>query len=207
MIKMMSDSLDSLFFFDSRMIGAALMGWLVFILVHQQTNLLLHYFYRNLPSKSHCEKVVWIIGASSGIGEALAREYAQQGASLILSARRLDRLTEVADECCQYGERPMVLPLDITHLSEHPNYVAKVLAVFEKVDIVILNSGKFQFKAAMDTSFEQTEDIVRLNLLSHISITKLLLPSMIKSHTGKVLNAFIQVPKCLYVICVIDCCD
>ena len=62
-------------------------------------------------------KIVWITGASSGIGEALAKELSRKGATLILSARRVDRLGRVLRHC--EGDDHMVLPLDVTHSDSH----------------------------------------------------------------------------------------
>lgn len=164
----------------------AVVSLTVYLLIHQETDALLQYFYPSLPIQAYKDKVVWIVGASSGIGEALAKQYVREGASVILSARRLDLLNAVAENCGNYGEKPMVLPMDLTNITEHTTYVTKVLAVYDHIDIVILNAGIFQFQPAIDTTYEQTEEFTKLNFLSYVSLTRLLLPSMMKYQTGQV---------------------
>eukprot|EP01040_Poterioochromonas_malhamensis_P011842 gene11842-12918_t len=164
----------------------AVVSLTIYLLIHQETDALLQYFYPSLPIEAYKDKVVWIVGASSGIGEALAKRYVRAGASVIISARRLDLLNVLAEDCSNYGEKPMVLPMDLTNITEHTTYVTKALSVYDHIDIVILNAGIFQFQSAIDTTYEQTEEFMKLNFLSYVSLTRLLLPSMMKFQTGQI---------------------
>lgn len=164
----------------------AVVALTIYLLIHQETDALLQYFYPSLPIEAYKDKVVWIVGASSGIGEALSKRYVRAGASVIISARRLDLLNVLAEDCSNYGEKPMVLPMDLTNITEHTTYVTKALSVYDHIDIVILNAGIFQFQSAIDTTYEQTEEFMKLNFLSYVSLTRLLLPSMMKFQTGQV---------------------
>lgn len=87
------------------------------------------------------EKVVLITGASSGIGAALAREAAGQGAHLVLIARRLDRLKPLAAECENRGVRALAIEGDVTREGSIESAVEKALAHFKKIDVVIANAG------------------------------------------------------------------
>jgi len=86
-------------------------------------------------------QVVLITGASSGIGAALARELARQGADVALLARRRDRLAALADEIEAHGRRPLVLAGDVTVDGEVERAVAATQATFGRLDVVIANAG------------------------------------------------------------------
>ena len=73
------------------------------------------------------DKIVWITGASSGIGEALAYAFARQGAKLVLSARRESELNRVAAACRSYGSIAHVMPIDMIDLSVHEEKVNEVI--------------------------------------------------------------------------------
>jgi dehydrogenase/reductase SDR family protein 7 len=88
--------------------------------------------------------VVWITGASSGIGEALAKQYVKQGAQLVLSARRESELQRVKDSCMALGakaEDVLVLPLDLLEPQLMEEKVATVLKTFNTIDVLINNAG------------------------------------------------------------------
>ncbi len=80
-------------------------------------------------------KVVWITGASSGIGEALAYAFAREGAHLILTARRRERLEAVRDACTGQG-KILLLPFDVTDYDCHPTMVGAAIEHFGQVDIL-----------------------------------------------------------------------
>ncbi len=86
-------------------------------------------------------KVVWITGASAGMGRALAREYARRGADVAVSARRIDRLTEVVNEVDALGRRGLAVACDVTKDLEVAGAVDEVLARFGRLDVAIANAG------------------------------------------------------------------
>lgn len=86
-------------------------------------------------------KVVWITGASAGMGRALAREYARRGADVAVSARRVDRLTELVGEIEALGRRGLAVACDVTRDEEVAVAVAEVLAKFGRLDVAIANAG------------------------------------------------------------------
>lgn len=86
-------------------------------------------------------KVAFVTGASSGIGEAVARELARRGADLALAARRVERLDALAAEIRDMGRRAAVLPCDVTREGDLGDSVARTIAEFGRIDIVFANAG------------------------------------------------------------------
>ncbi len=86
-------------------------------------------------------KVVWITGASAGMGRALAREYARRGADVAVSARRLDRLEAVVNEIDASGRRGLAVACDVTQDEDVARAVDEVLARFGRLDVAIANAG------------------------------------------------------------------
>jgi short-subunit dehydrogenase len=85
--------------------------------------------------------VTFITGASSGIGAALAREVAQQGGNVVLTARRLDRLESLATEIEEMGRRALAVGCDVTSDDDLEQAVAKTIEMFGRIDYVIANAG------------------------------------------------------------------
>ncbi len=130
------------------------------------------------------DKVVWITGASSGIGEALAHEFAQYGAKLILSARSIDKLEAVRRDLPCPAENVKILPLDLASTLELPSRVREALAAFGRVDIMAHNGGVSQRSRAIDTKMEITETIMATNFFGAVALTRELLPSMVRQGGG-----------------------
>jgi NAD(P)-dependent dehydrogenase (short-subunit alcohol dehydrogenase family) len=127
-------------------------------------------------------KVVWITGASSGIGRALALAFGHAGARLILSARTAGALEEVAKAS---GAETTVLPLDLTDLSALPAVAARAEAVFGRVDIMVHNAGVAVRARAADVGLEVHERVLRTNYLGPVLLTQALLPGMVARGGGR----------------------
>ena len=97
------------------------------------------------------EKVVWITGASSGIGEALAEEFAKLGARLILSSRREAELERVKVKLKLSDKDCLVLPLDLEQYDKMEDKVEKALNHFDRIDFLVNNGGISQRSLIMDT--------------------------------------------------------
>jgi len=123
------------------------------------------------------DKVIWITGASSGIGEALAKRFARDGARLILSSRREPELSRVATLCSK-ASTVWTLPLDLSNAQAMPAAVQKVLDREGAVDIMVHNAAVSQRAFAADAPYSMDELIMRTNYLGPIALTKSLLPSM-----------------------------
>ena len=90
------------------------------------------------------EKVVWITGASGGIGEEMAVAFAESGSKVVLSARNEQQLERVKDRCCDAGARResvLVLPLDVLDLEAMPAAVDSVMESYSRIDLLINNAG------------------------------------------------------------------
>jgi short-subunit dehydrogenase len=131
-------------------------------------------------------KVVWITGASAGIGEALAEAMAAAGARLILSARRRDRLESVAARCSDAGVEARVLPLDLAELAALPDRAARAWDMFKRIDILVNNAGVGQRAEALETSVEVDQAIMHTNYLGTVALTKAVLPRMLERGSGQI---------------------
>jgi dehydrogenase/reductase SDR family protein 7B len=125
-------------------------------------------------------KVVWITGASSGIGEALAYAFAAEGALLVLSARREEELQRVAKAC----GNAYVLPFDMLSLSEHADRVQDVIQTYGRIDYLVLNAGVSQRSFVKDTEFDVYRRLFEVNFFSIVSLTQAVLPVFTAQKTG-----------------------
>ena len=131
-------------------------------------------------------KKVWITGASSGIGEALAYAFAQEGAALILSARSEKELERVKANCLGAVSIDIVL-LDI---GDHKSVFSTVKTTLERlgggVDVLINNAGLSQRSLVRETDFSVDERMINVNLLGTIAMTKAVLPAMLAQKRGQI---------------------
>lgn len=128
-------------------------------------------------------KTVWITGASSGIGAALAREWAGRGANVILSGRDAARLDAVA---ASLETETLVLPFDVR--DEDAMHAATASATQgREVDIFVANAGISQRSPAVDTAMQVYRDIIDIDLTAQIAATQALLPHMTRRGSGKLL--------------------
>lgn len=123
-------------------------------------------------------KYVWITGASSGIGEALALEYARLKAYLIISARRIDELTRVQKECLKFTNNCEILPFDLADNNSVVKAADEYTSRFQKCHILINNGGISQRSFAAETVAEVDRRIMEINYFSYITITKKVIPLM-----------------------------
>ena len=131
------------------------------------------------------DKIIWITGASSGIGEALVYELATQGARLVLSARNEKELQRVAT-ATGLGERDIfVLPLDLEKPAEMMGKAAQVMNHFGRIDILINNGGLSQRSLAKDTGWEVDQRLLNVNTIGTIALTKAVLPYFLRQKQGR----------------------
>jgi len=129
-------------------------------------------------------KVVWITGASSGIGEALAYAFAKEGAFLVLSARNTEKLEQVKATCLMTTSKCWVQPADLSVTHQLKEAVSIVLAQTGRIDLLINNAGRSQRSLARETPLEIDRSIMELNFFSVVALTKLVLPQMLKNRSG-----------------------
>jgi dehydrogenase/reductase SDR family protein 7B len=128
-------------------------------------------------------KVVWITGASSGIGAALAAAFAAEGAALILSGRRTDALAAVA---AGLGGDPLLLPFEATDQAALPAAVERAWDWQSGVDILVNNAGVSQRSLAIDTAPEVYTTLIETDLLAPIWLTQAILPLMAARGQGHI---------------------
>ena len=129
-------------------------------------------------------KVIWITGASSGIGKALALEFSKQGATLILSARNEEALREVK-EACIHVEKVKIVLLNLEDHSALEAKVALAIAQFGRVDILVNNGGISQRSLASETLLVVDKRIMDVNYIGTVALTKALLPHFIQNKKGQ----------------------
>jgi dehydrogenase/reductase SDR family member 7B len=125
-------------------------------------------------------KNVWITGASSGLGAALAEQCAAAGARLLLSARRVERLEAVA----RGKSHVELLPLDLAELDSLGDKAAQALARMGSIDVMIHNAGIGQRGLVSESSFEVDRRLMDVNFLGPVALTKAILPAMIAQKSG-----------------------
>jgi len=130
------------------------------------------------------DKVIWITGASSGIGEALALELAKKEARLILSARREDELKRVGALTKLPDLDLMILPFDLSDTSKANSLAALVINKFGRIDILINNGGQSQRSEAVETDEKTERQLMEINYFSAVNLSKAVLPYMVRNKGG-----------------------
>src|SRR5260370_5184709 len=131
------------------------------------------------------DRRVWITGASSGIGEALAHAFHNAGAKVILSARREEELKRVQAE--GGGEaKTHILPLDVTRAEDLSVKPGEALAIFAGIDILVLNAGISQRSLTRDTDESVYRRLMEVNFFGPEALTRAVLPSMLENKSGHI---------------------
>ena len=134
-------------------------------------------------------KVVWITGASSGLGEAIAIECAKERSKLVLSARREGELDRVKKEGAKFisADNILITPMDVAELSNVNSDVQKVIQKFGRIDILINNAGVVQRSYVIDTPVELERKMFEINYFGAVILSKAVLPFMRKQNSGHIL--------------------
>jgi len=133
-------------------------------------------------------KIVVITGASSGIGEACAIEFAKKGANLVLVARRKEKLLEVEKKLSQYNVKIAVIACDISDKSQVKQMCKQVLDEFNQIDILVNNAGFAIYGTISESSIEEIESQMNTNYFGMIYCTKNFLPKMQEQNSGHIVN-------------------
>jgi 3-oxoacyl-[acyl-carrier protein] reductase len=127
--------------------------------------------------------VVGITGASSGIGAATARALAAEGASVVLGARRKDRLAELADEL---GSQVVVVEVDVREPADSQRLVDQATDTFGKLDAIVVNAGVGMYGGIMDLSDEQLTEMIDTNVAGTIWPIRAAVPQFLDSGGGDI---------------------
>ena len=134
------------------------------------------------------DKVVVISGVGPALGTTLARRCAQAGADLVLAARTVERLEDVANQVSAVGRRALAVGTDITDDDQVDNLVAETMAAYGRVDVLINNAFRVpSMKPLADTTFQHIRDAIELTVLGALRLTQKFTPALAESH-GSVVN-------------------
>jgi short-subunit dehydrogenase len=128
--------------------------------------------------------VIWITGASSGIGEAAARKFSTEGFYLILSARNMQELERVKNSCA-FPEDCRILPLDLTSSADFSEKVATAISFFGQVDMLLHNGGISQRSLIKDTQLAVDRKLMEVNYFGTVALTKAILPHFLARKKGQ----------------------
>lgn len=131
-------------------------------------------------------KVIWITGASSGIGEELAIQLARAGAKLILSGRNEEKLHDIQEKMENHNQH-CVAPFDLANPTNLSELTSEILDFYERIDILINNGGVSQRASANDTTMEVNRQLMEVNFFGNIALAKAVLPIFRKQKSGQFL--------------------
>lgn len=132
--------------------------------------------------------VVWITGASRGIGKAMAFKIAEQGKSVVVTARNASAVHKVSEQIEQKGGKALALPGDVSQPQVPTQIVEKILKSWGRVDTLINNAGIGVFKPILETDMKEWDETMMSNVRSAFLCSKAILPTMIEQKAGKIIN-------------------
>lgn len=135
-------------------------------------------------------KTILITGASSGIGEALAKRFARDGARLILVARNRDKLTALAEQLRDSGGATEAIPIvaDLTQEGASASVIDQAIAALGDIDVLINNAGVGEYGEYADKELAALERMMMLNMNALLRLTHLVLPRMLTRRSGAIMN-------------------
>jgi NADP-dependent 3-hydroxy acid dehydrogenase YdfG len=133
-------------------------------------------------------KGVIVTGASSGIGAATAREFAHQGAQVVLAARRADELEAQVSRITKAGGRAIAVSTDVADASQVMRLVKRAREAYGRVDVLVNNAGANWGKPLAETSADEIARLLQVNLLGMMFLTRAVLPEMQQRHQGVIIS-------------------
>lgn len=134
-------------------------------------------------------KVALVLAASKGLGRATAEVLAAEGVRVIIGSRNQQELEKTAQEISQKtGSQVVAIPVDVTDVAQVENFVSKAAAHFGRIDILINNAGGPPFGAVESFNETDWQAAFELNLLSTVRLTRLVLPHLKKTGSGRIIN-------------------
>jgi short-subunit dehydrogenase len=134
------------------------------------------------------QQVAIIAGASSGIGEAAAKELARNGYVVVLAARRENRLSALASQIQEEGGQVLVIPTDFSQVDQIQLLVDKTLQSFGQIDVLVNSAGYGKLIWLDEQSLSEIQDQIQVNLIGAIQVTREVLPSMLKAGRGQIIH-------------------
>ncbi len=125
----------------------------------------------------------WIVGASSGIGEELAKQLASAGSTVVISARSFNKLQEI---CAQNAERLSAIPIDVTDETSVQEAALSVMGADHPPDTIVLNAGTYRPETAHKYGYNRAFETMNVNYLGVCRILEAILPKLIERKAGKI---------------------
>jgi NADP-dependent 3-hydroxy acid dehydrogenase YdfG len=135
-------------------------------------------------------KIVFITGASSGIGEACARKFASQGANLILNARNMPKLVELKNELTEkYAVQVYLLPFDVRDRNVVTSAIQSLSEEWKDIDILINNAGLvIGVDKEHEGNLDEWDIVIDTNIKGLLTMTRLIVPGMLRRDSGHIIN-------------------
>jgi NADP-dependent 3-hydroxy acid dehydrogenase YdfG len=134
------------------------------------------------------EKIVVVTGASSGLGEATARMLSAEGATVVMGARRLDRLKSLKDEFTQNGGKAVALATDVTQREQVKKLVDTAVQTFGRVDVIINNAGLMPSSPLERLKVDEWDRMIDVNIKGVLYGIASVLPHMMRQKSGHIIN-------------------
>ncbi len=133
-------------------------------------------------------KTIIITGASSGIGEATGKKLSQEGANVVLSARREDKLNSLKDEIVKNGGMALVVPADVTKKEDFKKVVSSTLEEFGSIDGIINNAGLMPLSYVKNLHTDEWDKMIDVNIKGVTNGVSAVLPTMMEQKSGNIVN-------------------
>ncbi len=133
-------------------------------------------------------KVVVITGASSGLGEATARDLSAQGATVVLGARRADRIKSLADELTRRGGKALAVPTDVIHSGQVKKLVDGAVQAYGRIDVMINNAGLMPQSPLERLRIDEWDRMIDVNIKGVLYGIAAALPYMKQQKSGHIIN-------------------
>ncbi len=132
------------------------------------------------------DKVCWVTGASSGIGEGIVKQLASEGAIVVLSSRRREELERVQKQAGLNDKNSLIVEMDLSESETFQQCYSEIIKVYKKVDILFNNGGISQRSLVKDTELSTYKKIFDVNFFGNIALTKTVLQDMINNKSGSI---------------------
>ena len=134
------------------------------------------------------KKIIWITGASSGIGKEIAKAFAAEGHSVIITSRRKAILNKILQELKPHCKEASAFVCDITSPNDVETITNMIVEKYSRIDVLINNAGVSVFKTFLDTTVADYKSVIDTNLKGSFFCTKMVLPYMLKQKSGHIIN-------------------
>lgn len=133
-------------------------------------------------------KIIWVTGASTGIGKAIAEKFSSKGCTVVITARSKSRLDDIVKEIRLTGREAMAYVCDVSSERSVIHTAKKIQEKYGTIDVLINNAGATVFKSFLDTETKDYDNVIDTNLKGPFLCMKAVLPQMIRKKTGSIIN-------------------